>query len=577
MPSLSPIPPVRRKRHPSQYAIAGRRLPILARSPTESRRVQDAPPLAASPLIRHLRSMPERELYFFALYRVLEAGLMAALFFSPLTGLIEQARLPALGQATAAGYLGCALVLLVAGRDQRRLVPMVVTGTVIDILAASLASHALPAVGAGIATMLMFNVAAASMLLPLRAGLAMAALASAMLAVEYLWTRALGGESARSLAELAMFATAYLALAWLGHGVARRARSNQALAERRGAEVANLVEINELIIRRMRTGVLVVDAAGQVTLANEAAGQLLGDADTAAAPALAAIAPPLAQRLQRWRNGWQGDESPLQLAPDQQEVQPRFVRLLADSDLTLVFLDDVSVVSRRAESLTLATMGRFSASLAHEIRNPLAAIQYAAQLLEESDAIGDADRRLLQIITQQCQRTNGIVESVLGLARRERAKPELVDLRDYVRRFADDYRQTLAAEIGSLDTVPPPQPVNAQVDPRHLQQVLTALVHNALKYGHMPGEPARVRLRVHARDRLAMVDVLDRGPGIAQATAEQLFRPFFTTSEHGTGLGLYIARELCKANQGQVEYVAMPGGGACFRISLPAPHALLAR
>ena len=577
MPSLWPIPPVRRKRHPSQYAIAGRRLPILARSPTESRRVQDAPPLAASPLIRHLRSMPERELYFFALYRVLEAGLMAALFFSPLTGLIEQARLPALGQATAAGYLGCALVLLVAGRDQRRLVPMVVTGTVIDILAASLASHALPAVGAGIATMLMFNVAAASMLLPLRAGLAMAALASAMLAVEYLWTRALGGESARSLAELAMFATAYLALAWLGHGVARRARSNQALAERRGAEVANLVEINELIIRRMRTGVLVVDAAGQVTLANEAAGQLLGDADTAAAPALAAIAPPLAQRLQRWRNGWQGDESPLQLAPDQQEVQPRFVRLLADSDLTLIFLDDVSVVSRRAESLTLAALGRFSASLAHEIRNPLAAINYAVQLLEESQQITDGDRRLLQIIHQQCQRTNGIVESVLGLARRERAKPELVDLRDYVRRFADDYRQTLAAEIGSLDTVPPPQPVNAQVDPRHLQQVLTALVHNALKYGRLPGEPARVRLRVHARDRLAMVDVLDRGPGIAQATAEQLFRPFFTTSEHGTGLGLYIARELCKANQGQVEYVAMPGGGACFRISLPAPHALLAR
>ena len=93
----------------------------------------------------------------------------------------------------------------------------------------------------------------------------------------------------------------------------------------------------------------------------------------------------------------------------------------------------------------------------------------------------------------------------------------------------------------------------------------------------MPGEPARVRLRVHARDTQAMIDVLDRGPGIPQATADQLFRPFFTTSEHGTGLGLYIARELCRANQGQVEYVAMPGGGACFRVGLPGPHALLPR
>jgi len=552
-------------------------MPILEAIHTESRRVQDAAPLAASPLIRHLRSVPQRELYFFALYRVLEAGLMAALFFSPLTGLIEQARLPALGQATATAYLACALVLLVASRNERRLAAMVIAGTAIDIAAATLASHALPAVGAGIATMLMFNVAAAAMLLPLRTGLAMAALASIMLAVEYLWTRTLGDAPARSLAELAMFATAYLALAWFAHGVARRARSSQALADRRGAEVANLVEVNELIIRRMRTGVLVVDAAGRITLANEAAGQLLGDTDIASAPLLDGLAPVLAQRLQRWRNGWQGDESPLQLAPDQQEVQPRFVRLLADSDLTLIFLDDVSVVSRRAESLTLGTMGRFSASLAHEIRNPLAAIQYAAQLLEESDGIGDADRRLLQIITQQCQRTNGIVESVLGLARRERAKPELVELRGHVQRFVDDYRQTLAGEIGNLDTLLPPQPVNAQVDPRHLQQILTALVHNALKYGHMPGEPARVRLRVHARDTLAMIDVLDRGPGIPQATVDQLFRPFFTTSEHGTGLGLYIARELCRANQGQVEYVAMPGGGACFRVMLPGPHALLPR
>lgn len=159
-------------------------MPILEAIHTESRRVQDAAPLAASPLIRHLRSVPQRELYFFALYRVLEAGLMAALFFSPLTGLIEQARLPALGQATATAYLACALVLLVASlAPERRLAAMVIAGTAIDIAAATLASHALPAVGAGIATMLMFNVAAAAMLLALRTGLAMAALANIMLAV----------------------------------------------------------------------------------------------------------------------------------------------------------------------------------------------------------------------------------------------------------------------------------------------------------------------------------------------------------------------------------------------------------
>ena len=325
----------------------------------------------------------------------------------------------------------------------------------------------------------------------------------------------------------------------------------------------------------MRTGVLVVDADNKVTLANEAASLLLGDGNEALAVELNRSVPELGRRLQRWRNGWQVDDAPLQLFPDQPEVQPRFARLLADGDLTVVFLDDTTVVSRRAESLTLAALGRFSASLAHEIRNPLAAINYAVQLLEESRNIDEADRRLLQIIHQQCLRTNGIVESVLGLARRERANPENIDLSSFVRRFVDDYRQTLSIETDSLEAVVPGQPIPAMVDPRHLQQVLTALVHNALKYGRLMDEPARVRLRVFQDGRNAYVDVLDRGPGIPEGVAAQLFRPFFTTSEHGTGLGLYIARELCRANQANLEYVPVPGGGACFRVAMPGPHAIL--
>src|SRR5690606_8756574 len=194
------------------------------------------------------------------------------------------------------------------------------------------------------------------------------------------------------------------------------------------------------------------------------------------------------------------------------------------------------------------SMGRFSASLAHEIRNPLAAINYAVQLLEESRT-DEADRRLLQIIHQQCQRTNGIVESVLGMARRERANPEHLDLVAFVQRFVSDYRSTLSVETDRLEAVLPAQPVNALADPGHLQQVLTALVHNALRYGRLPEEPARVRVRVSTSGRNAVLEVMDRGPGIPEGVVAQLFRPFFTTSEHGTGLGLYIAGELARANQ----------------------------
>jgi two-component system sensor histidine kinase PilS (NtrC family) len=529
-------------------------------------------------LIDRIESMPKRELYFFALYRVLIAAVIASLLFSPLSALVGESTHPRLAAITSGGYLALSLLILVAGRNDRWLRPIVVGSLAVDIVATVLLAHALPGASAGLSMALLFNIAAAATLLPLSMGLGIALTASVATAGEYVWNLLETGAPNRTLAELAMFITSFLALAFVSYQVGNRARRNQQLANQRGDEVANLFEINELIIRRMRTGVLVVDAANRITLANEAASTLIGDNDGNSGSGLLELgsaSPDLSRRLQRWRNGWNNEETPLQLSPDQPEVQPRFARLLAGSDLTLVFLDDSSVVSRRAESLTLSAMGRFSASLAHEIRNPLAAINYAAQLLEESTAIGDTDRRLLQIIHQQCQRTNGIVESVLGLARRERANPENLDLAAFVRRFVLEYKQSLTLETDSIEPIISESSVHGLVDPRHLHQILTVLVHNALKYGRTGQDPARVRLRVARQDRSAVIDVMDRGPGIPEKVAEQLFRPFFTTSEHGTGLGLYIARELCKANQANLEYVSVPAGGACFRLVLPGPHTML--
>lgn len=529
-------------------------------------------------LIDRIESIPRRELYFFALYRLLMASVIAGLLFSPLTTLVGEADHPRMARIVAIAYLVASLVVLALGRNERAVRTIVVCTVAVDIIAAILLAHALPGASAGISMSLLFNIAAAATLLPLSLGMGLALTASAATAGEYLWKLAEGGDPTRTLAELAMFVTSYLALAYISYQVGQRARNNQQLANQRGDEVANLFQINELIIRRMRTGVLVVDGANRITLANEAASSLIGDPDGNSGSGkleLGSAAPELSKRLQRWRNGWSNEELPLQLSADQPEVQPRFARLLAGSDLTLVFLDDSTVVSRRAESLTLSAMGRFSASLAHEIRNPLAAINYAAQLLEESTDIGDTDRRLLQIIHQQCQRTNGIVESVLGLARRERANPENLELAAFVRRFVIEYKQGLSLETDSVEPIISETSVHALMDPRHLHQILTVLVHNALKYGRIAQEPARIRLRVARQDRNAVIDVMDRGPGIPETVANQLFRPFFTTSEHGTGLGLYIARELCRANQARLDYVAIPAGGACFRLVLPGPHTMM--
>jgi two-component system sensor histidine kinase PilS (NtrC family) len=524
-------------------------------------------------LIPPPESLPQREILAFSLYRVLIALLIVALLLSPLSALVGDAHQPEVARPISLGYLLCACALLAWGRGERRLQAVVFYSVAVDIIAATFILHALPGASIGIAMSLLVNITAAAILLPLPRAMLLALLASLALVVEHV-LRQVEDRPSSTPVEIGLFIVCYLALAWFANQQGARARQNQVLAEKRGAEVANLYEINELIIRRLRTGVLVVDQDEHITLANEAAIVLLGEDGQTDDGALPPLPQALAQRLHRWREGWPHDEGPLCLGDGALEIQPRFARLLADSELALVFLDDTSVVSRRAESLTLSALGRFSASLAHEIRNPLAAINYATQLLEESPTLGPADRRLLQIIHQQCQRTNGIVESVLGMARRERANPENVELNTFVRRFLDEYRQTLAIEQDSLECILVRPDVGAVVDPRHLHQILTTLVHNALNYGRSHAEPARVRLRVSLHDTRAVIDCMDRGPGIAPATAAQLFRPFFTTSEYGTGLGLYIARELCRANQGQLDYIAVPGGGACFRVSLPGTPGL---
>ena len=517
-----------------------------------------------------------RELYAFGLYRVLEAALLALIFFGPPDSLFGEPRDPMLGRALTLFYVPASLLLLTWARQGNRLRWHVLVALGADIVVATLAIHAMPSAAPGVAMMLLFNIGAAALLLPLRYGLVAALLGAVALIGEFIWSSVVLGDARGLLAERVMFAVSYGAFALLTHFVGRQSRESRALAAQRGAEVADLSALNELIIRRMRTGVLLVDAQRKVRMANEAALLLLGRAgQDVLEPDLYELSPELGQRLDEWRHDQDSDQAPLLLGEDPQEVLPRFVHLMATSQSTLVFLDDASQVSRRAESLTLAAMGRFSASLAHEIRNPLAAISYATQLLEESHEIGEADRRLLQIVHQQCQRTNGIVESVLGLARRERASPEYVDLCAFVRNFVEDYAQVLPPENGTLRAVAPPAPVPGLFDPRHLQQVLTVLVQNALNHGRMPGEPARVAVSVQRGEGTATIDVLDRGPGIAPGVVAQLFRPFFTTSESGTGLGLYIARELCHANQAHLDYVGTAGGGCCFRVSLAAPQSLL--
>jgi two-component system sensor histidine kinase PilS (NtrC family) len=372
-----------------------------------------------------------------------------------------------------------------------------------------------------------------------------------------------------------MFSVTYLGTALLCQQLRRQISASEALASKRGEELANLSELNELVIRRMRTGVLVVDGSHRIRLSNEAAWALLGSG-THQRRDLMAVSPALQKCLWEWRQGRSEPPPAMTFFEGGAEVLPRFVSLSLTDKLFLIFLDDSRIYSGRAEELTLFTLGRLSASIAHEIRNPLAAISYSAQLLDESNDLPDADRRLLEIIHTQCTRMNGIVQNILGLARQERSQTESVELVAFTRTFVQDYRDSHPLETDVLQAVDAGHRVVALVDPQHLHQVLTVLVHNALTYGRTQGQAAQVTVAVR-RDETTnapIIEVIDRGPGIPARVVEQVFTAFFSTSDHGTGLGLYIARQLCEANQSVLSYEPVPAGGSCFRILLPASQAL---
>jgi len=523
------------------------------------------------------KTLKRREIYFFSLYRILEAGLFALVAFSPVGMLIAKQEYPWLAKSGAVIYLMVAgLFMWASTRSTMRVRRQIAIGLLFDLCAAGAALFAFQGLDSGVCLLLIFNIAAAGLMLTLRASIGFALVATILVLGNYIANRIWDIDSANTAAEAVMYSVTYLAAALLFQLLSREMSESQALAEKRGEELANLSEINELVIRRMRTGILVVDGGHRIRLANEAAWALLGN-PSPDRRALNEVAPQLHESLWKWRRSRNETPKAMTLAEGAPEVLPRFVSINVTDNLFLIFLDDSRIYSVRAEELTLSTLGRLSASIAHEIRNPLAAISYSAQLLDESVGLPEADRRLLEIIHSQCQRMNGIVENILGLARRERSQPESIELTAFTRRFVEEYRQNHPLETDVMQSVNEARLLVAMADPQQLHQVLTALVHNALNYGREPGKPAQVTVSVrHDRNTGApLIEVIDRGPGIPPRVAEQLFTPFYTTSEHGTGLGLYIAKQLCEANQCTLQFEPVPGGGSCFRISMQSAQNLI--
>lgn len=425
----------------------------------------------------------------------------------------------------------------------------------------------------GVGHLMLISVSIANFLLRRRFGLLVAALAAIGLIYLTFYLSLAEAAASQQYVQAAALGALCFAAALLVQSLTRRLQASESIARQRAADVASLEAMNALILQRMRTGTLVVDPQERVLAANQAALELLGET-ALVGERLAWRCPELIERLRHWRGNPSLPAQAFQACAGGPNLQPNFAALQnGNRHDTLIFLEDISQIAQKAQQLKLASLGRLTASIAHEIRNPLGAIGHAAQLLHESEALDSGDRRLVQIIDAQSRRMNLIIENVLQLSRRRQAEPQLLELGAWLQQYVAEFRQNLAAHQ-RLHLEIAGEHICTRMDPNQLAQVLANLLRNGLHFSGQRHGEAQVWLRLyHEDERLPVLEVLDDGPGIGSEQLQHLFEPFFTTQNKGTGLGLYISRELCESNRARLDYRERAEGGACFRIVFARPPA----
>ncbi|WP_449438806.1 sensor histidine kinase [Pseudomonas migulae] len=458
-------------------------------------------------------------------------------------------------------------ILLVVFLENTRRPAQLFSLALIDVLLLCGLFYAAGGVASAIGNLLIVSVAISNALLRSRIGLLIAAVgALGIVGLSFLLSFS-HPATPNDYLQVGTLGALCFAAALLVQGLIQRVEVSETLAEQRASEVVGLEALNALILQRMRTGILVLDEQRRVQLANHSAQALLGR-DNLEGRRIDDCSPALVERLQLWRNNPTLRPQSLKITSSGLELQPSFIALdQSPHHQTLVFLEDLAQIAQQAQQLKLAALGRLTAGIAHEIRNPLGAISHAAQLLRESEELNGADRRLTQIIQDHSQRMNRVIENVLQLSRRQQTAPQRLDLKPWLEQFVAESRegaldrQKIHLHIGSGD-------FKTLMDPNQLTQILDNLLRNAWRHSAQTHDQAQVWLDlfIDPDTQLPIIEVLDDGAGVAPDQQVHLFEPFFTTSAQGTGLGLYLSRELCESNQARLDFKPRQGGG-CFRIT----------
>jgi two-component system, NtrC family, sensor histidine kinase PilS len=447
---------------------------------------------------------------------------------------------------------------------------------VTDIVILTLIMHAYGGISSGIGILLAVSIASGGLLVGGRCAMFFAALASLAVLCEQVYTDYLNDfeiTNPYAYVHAGMLGASFFTISLLSFVLATRSEQMSQLASRQEQVISNLEELNQYIIQHLQSGIIITNQQQVIQMANEAALRLINL--TTLPTKLGNISPQLEQAFQTWLTGDGQDFLGLHL-PNQSDIQIRFMLLPTRYKVFyMLIIEDSLLYNQRLQQSKLASLGRLTASIAHEIRNPLSAINHAGQLLAESPDLSAQDVRLTHIIQTNTARVNHIIEDILQLSRRKDSRREKLELNQWLNNYLTTFmlEHTLPTEAFQLLTTL--EPLFVFIDPCHLKQIMDNLCLNALKYGQ--SEVAEViKVQTLLLKQNPCIDIIDNGKGISRENLRHLFEPFFTTSASGTGLGLYISKELAELNQAKLIYYMTAENKSCFRLCLlNADHTII--
>jgi len=505
-----------------------------------------------------------RSMRFSHLYRfVIACGLVTYFFFWQELALRESYNSQLylrLASSYLAFSLGAALLswLKIVILDRRlTLIAIIDIGFIVTLI------YAAGGLESGLGLLLVLATASASLFSQGRLALFYAAIASIALLLEQSYQFITWEQHQVDYTHAAMLCLSCFATAWLAHSFSKRTKQSEALASQRGIDLENMAQINQLITQEIQDGILVVDKDFKIRHCNAQAEKLLGHLHDGF-ETIDEYAPEVAALLAHWineNNGQKNLNKPKRLRLIERELRLRLMPVSNDRhDGAVIFIEDWSQIQMQAQQMKLVALGRLTANIAHEIRNPLSAISHANQLLQEEAMDDPAIKRMLQIVADNVTRLDQIVKDVLELNRRDRTQQETISLAKFLQDFhiqfcqaekipPEHFRMYLAGHDGSI-----------LFDRRHLNQILWNICRNGWHHSRRQKNSLTLSLIESPGETKLTVAIKDDGPGIAEEIIPHLFEPFFTTEPSGTGLGLYIARELCEANDGRIEYQPTDNG-----------------